>query len=344
MAMKPLTYENALGIAQLWASAGGGNKIELGALEPLIWKQAPLKVSDLVKGLTDIGSHVAMTTNANVLDEHAEALAEAGLFKLRISWHTTDANLFADLAGGHGNYDRFYGGITLAAESGLKITFNRVLIKGFCNDLDEQLNFISKYGFTLKLYDLIWTPQISSVYDEIYVDWQDVIEAYVLQRTSNIERIDKGLGQTRLRYHLIGGGVVEVKESGRVDRCKFPCNTCEFKKKCLEDFGDYARIDPDLNLYSCYMRRDIGFNLQSYINQGDKGVNFFRSRMSSILQGHISVDDFLQKAVLRLTVVPYCNFNCRVPGTNMTWCMEEPGEYRYPKLKPSMFPVLGGEL
>lgn len=49
-----------------------------------------------------------------------------------------------------------------------------------------------------------------------------------------------------------------------------------------------------------------------------------------------NVDILLATAPLRLTVTPFCNFNCRTPGTQQGWCMEEPGEYTYPKIRASL--------
>ena len=48
------------------------------------------------------------------------------------------------------------------------------------------------------------------------------------------------------------------------------------------------------------------------------------------------INDLLTTAKLRLTVTPFCNFNCRAPGAQQGWCMEEPGEFVYPKIRASL--------
>lgn len=341
MKRKPISYENALSVASMWRNAGGSPEVELGALEPLLWKEGKRSIEHLIHGLVSLGNRVNMTTNASFLDQKAQALKDAGLSLLRISWHTSNPYLFKDLSGGYGDYERFYRGITTAAEIGLPLSFNRVLIKGFTEDLEGQLDFIERYGLRLKLYDLMWTPQIAKVYEDIYVDWRDVVSEIVVPRSVHIEKIGKKIGRTRIRYHLNGGGFVEVKQGDIVDRSKYPCNACAVRKECLEDFGDYARVDPDLNFYSCYMRKDIGFNLEPCL-AGEHGYRLFRAYIQTMVGRDISVDDFLQNAALRFTLMPRCNFNCRVPGTNHSWCMEEPGEYIYPRMKPSIFNLKKG--
>ena len=52
--------------------------------------------------------------------------------------------------------------------------------------------------------------------------------------------------------------------------------------------------------------------------------------------GNGDVDGLLATAPLRLTVTPFCNFNCRAPGAEQGWCMEEPGEFIYPKIRASL--------
>lgn len=224
--------------------------------------------------------------------------------------------------------------ITAAAEAGLDLSFNRVLFEGASQDLKEQLDFIEKYDLRLKLYDLLWTPEISDVYDKIYIDWKQVVNSQISHRTKSIDKVSKGIGRERIRFYLEKGGFVEIKRGDIADRSKYPCYSCSYKSKCLEDFGDYLRVDPELNLYSCYMRRDIGFNLQSILNV-DNSERLFRGHLKAMI-GPNDLDTFLSESSLRYTVVPHCNFNCRVPGTKATWCMEEPGGFKYPKMKESI--------
>ena len=110
-----------------------------------------------------------------------------------------------------------------------------------------------------------------------------------------------------------------------------PCASCSFKDDCEERFGDYVRVDPRLHLYFCYMRRDLGFQAEEYLGQPAA----LAEKMQTVL-GAVDVQRLLATTPLRLTVTPFCNFNCRVPGVSEGWCMEEPGGFVYPKILPSL--------
>jgi len=157
------------------------------------------------------------------------------------------------------------------------------------------------------------------------------VRASVLPRAIEIVRVRKQLGRGRLQFHLAGGGSVEVKLGDRLNRSANPCASCQFKNECEEEFGDYVRVDPRLHLYFCYMRRDMGFQVPEYFGRPEA----LKQKMREVL-GNIGVSGLLAMAPLRLTVTPFCNFNCRVPGAQQGWCMEEPGEFIYPKIRTSL--------
>lgn len=331
MRPKPLSYAHIMAIVDAWRDMGGTSEVEIGALEPLLWRDWQYRIHDVVSALTERGFKVSMTTNGQLLDIFAGNLSHAGLSLIRTSWHSTNPMMFREISGGYGDYSRFIRGITLALESGIKVAFNRVLLRGHTDDIPEQLAFIERYKSRLKLYTLMWTPQSASTHGSFYQDWRPVVRASILPRTIGIARMRKQLGRGRLRFHLIEGGTVEIKLGDRLDRSAHPCSSCSFKNGCEEGFGDYIRIDPRLHLYFCYMRRDIGFQVSEYFGRPWALKQKMREALRSA-----DVDNFLATAPLRLTVTPFCNFNCRSPGAKQGWCMEEPGEYTYPKIRPSL--------
>jgi hypothetical protein len=158
-----------------------------------------------------------------------------------------------------------------------------------------------------------------------------LLDMAILPRTIEIARVRKQLGRGRLRFHLTGGGSVEVKLGDKLDRSAHPCSSCSFKNECEEGFGDYVRVDPRLHLYFCYMRRDIGFQIPKYFGRPED----MKQKLQEVL-GSMNADSLLATAPLRLTVTPFCNFNCRSPGADQGWCMEEPGEYIYPKIRSTL--------
>lgn len=331
MSLKPLSYAHILAIADAWRDMGGISEVEIGALEPLLWRDRQYRIHDVVSALTERGFKVSMTTNGQLLDIFAEGLRRANLSLIRTSWHSTNPLRFREISGGYGDYNRFMRGITLALESGIKVAFNRVLIKGYNDDIPRQLSFIERHKSRLKLYTLLWTPQSASTHESFYQDWRPIVRTSVLPRTIEIIRIRKRLGRGRLRFHLTGGGSIEVKLGDKLNRSSHPCVSCQFKNECEEGFGDYVRVDPRLHLYFCYMRRDLGFQVPEYFGKPEA----LKQKMRDVL-GNIDVKGLLATAPLRLTVMPFCNFNCRMPGTQQGWCMEEPGEYTYPRIHASL--------
>ena len=184
-----------------------------------------------------------------------------------------------------------------------------MLHKGYTDGIPEQLSFVERYKSRLKLYTLLWTPQSASTHSLFYQDWHPVVRESVLPRTLKIVRVRKQLGRGRLRFHLIGGGSVEVKLGDQLDRSMHPCVLCSFKNECEEEFGDYVRVDPRLHLYFCYMRRDLGFQIPEYFGRPE----VLKQKIQEAT-GIVDIESLLVTAPLRLTVTPFCNFNCRAPG------------------------------
>lgn len=334
MKITNLSLANIVAIAHLWRDMGGHAEVDIGALEPLLWRDGQYRIHDVVSALTQCGFKVSMTTNGQLLDIFANRLYKAGLSLIRTSWHSTNPALFKEISGGHGDYARFLRGLTFSLESGIKVSFNRVLLKGCTDDLADQMVFVTRYKSRLKLHTLMWTPNSADSYRMFYQDWHSAIRTSVLPRTVKITRTRKRHYRGRLQFHLEGGGLVEVKLGEKVDRTMYPCVSCAFKNDCEEAFGDYVRIDPRLDLYFCYMNRSIGLPVAGYLGRSAE----LKQRLQELLCG-IDVEHVLASTSLRLTITPVCNFNCRAPGARQGWCMEKPGEYVYPRLRPSVWQV-----
>jgi len=321
---QPMLVENAVAATRLWRIAGLSEEVEIGALEPLLWREGNLLPPDLVRTLKAETKTVTMTTNGSRLAEYASGLADAGLDLLRISWHTTDPGMFAQISG-RGVYDDFYSGITAAAESGLRLSFNRVLFRDHVDDLPDQIDFIRKHNCRLKLYDLMWTPEVAAVYDDVYQDWRPVVRRYVVPVTERAEIVPM-IGRKRIRFWLQGGGCVEVKVDSSI-KATSPCVACSFREVCIEEFGDYVRVEPELEAYFCYLRRDIALDLRECVNSSDPAGRV-RSVLNEVVPGRGV--EIARYAPLRLIVVPYCNFNCFLPGTDISWCHKTTGDFAYP--------------
>ena len=93
-----LSFSKIIKIASWWKSAGGSSKVEVAALEPLLWKDGNYKIHDIISMLKDMGFIVTMTTNGSTLSKHANYLKKAGLDLLRVSCHSLDPEIFRKIS------------------------------------------------------------------------------------------------------------------------------------------------------------------------------------------------------------------------------------------------------
>ena len=321
-------------LAGLWVDAGGRQRVDIGALEPLLWRDGRYRIADLVATLRASGVEVRLTTNGSLLARHARPLAQAGLDRLRISWHTLREDRFRALAGGYGDYRVFQRGIKLAAECGIALSFNRLLLRGALDDLVEQIAQVRHLGATLKLYDLLWTPRFADEYDRYSVSAAEVAHRYLVPELGDpTNRLAPGAVRDRWVWSLAGGGEVSLKASSEVRRDVEPCSSCDHKAECLEAFGEYVRVGPALRLYLCYLRREIGFDLQPWLSTPAPDVGSFVRRLASTVGVEHDTGALLCSVGLRLTVVDACNFHCTVPGSRRSWCLEETSSTLMPPIR-----------
>ena len=72
MNLKPLSYAHIMAIADAWRDMGGTLEVEIGALEPLLWRDGQYRIHDVVNMMTERGFKVSMTTNRQILDIFAK--------------------------------------------------------------------------------------------------------------------------------------------------------------------------------------------------------------------------------------------------------------------------------
>src|SRR5690625_6432702 len=121
-----LTYEEMVRIARIFASLGV-DKLRITGGEPLLRKELPSLIAELtnIEGIEDIG----LTTNAVLLDKHAEALYKAGLRRLNISLDAMDPFVFGEMNGRGTHPQAILKNIELAKEVGFDIKVNMVVQK-----------------------------------------------------------------------------------------------------------------------------------------------------------------------------------------------------------------------
>jgi len=128
----------------------GVTKVRLTGGEPLVRRGIVSlvdKISD-IEGIDDF----AMTTNAVLLAEYADALAGAGLDRINISLDTTDAECLNRLTGG-GDIHCVFAGIEAAVKVGLLPIKLNCVVSEFTteSDVESVKRFGREHGFEVRL-------------------------------------------------------------------------------------------------------------------------------------------------------------------------------------------------
>jgi cyclic pyranopterin phosphate synthase len=123
-----LTFEEIVRLAGLFTQLGV-RKIRLTGGEPLLRVGLP----QLIEGLAALDSieDIALTTNGHLLTDQAEALKDAGLSRVTVSFDSTDEDIYKEMNGRGFGTERVLSGIAAAEAAGLDpIKINAVVQKG----------------------------------------------------------------------------------------------------------------------------------------------------------------------------------------------------------------------
>lgn len=315
-----LRFDYIRELISVWLAHGGNRKVELAALEPLLWRDGDLQLADLVAELKGRGCTVSLTTNGSLLARHARALKQAQIDLVRLSWHTMNPVTFQQITGQNA-YGRFIDGLESAIDNGLPLAINRVLLKGHCADLPQQIAFIDRHQLRLKLLDLYWMPSMAEQYQRFYISPADAIEQFAdpLMLTGQGRMASLHTGRDRIRYQTPGGGIVEYKLGEEARRHEPQCLRCSQQADCLEGFADYLRVFPDESVSLCYMRQELGHPMPA-------------SQLSHLPAWLAQHQQRLQMP-LRLVLTGQCNFNCGFPGSSRSWCLKQGRGFTFPTRK-----------
>lgn len=137
-----LPRDNVLSLEEMYRVAHafvglGVRRIRLTGGEPLLRRG----LVTLVQKLSALPVELSMSTNGVLFDQHARALADAGLARVNISLDTLRAERFSALTR-HGNLDDVFRGIHAARTGGFaRVKLNSVILRGR-ND-DELLDLVN---------------------------------------------------------------------------------------------------------------------------------------------------------------------------------------------------------
>ncbi|NNK90823.1 MAG: GTP 3',8-cyclase MoaA [Acidimicrobiia bacterium] len=124
-----LTFEEIARVAGAFAEVGV-NKVRLTGGEPLLRRN----LDDLVAMLAALDVEIAMTTNASLLNRHAQRLADAGLARVTVSLDSVDEDTFRAMNDVDFPLASVVEGIDAAVEAGLPVKLNTVVKRGVNDD------------------------------------------------------------------------------------------------------------------------------------------------------------------------------------------------------------------
>ncbi|MCE4600574.1 MAG: GTP 3',8-cyclase MoaA [Desulfurococcales archaeon] len=134
------------------ASLLGVSKFKITGGEPLIRGDIVSIVRELKAGAPD--GEISMTTNGYLLEKLAGPLAEAGLNRVNISIHSLRSKVYEFITGVNG-LERALNGLRAAANQGLRLKVNMVVLKGV-NDKEvwNILDLAYRFDAVLQLIEL----------------------------------------------------------------------------------------------------------------------------------------------------------------------------------------------
>lgn len=226
----------------------GVNKIRLTGGEPLLRRDLP----ELIEALSTIGGleDIALTTNASLLSNKAEAIKAAGLKRINVSLDALDNELFQKINDSGVRTERVLKGIEKAIEVGLEVKVNMVVKKGMNeNQIFPMAKFFKEKGITLRYIEFMDVGTTNGWDFNRVVSKKEIIEE--LSAHFEIEPVDPAyLGEVAKRYRYKGtnsevGFITSVSESF--------CSTCT-----------RARIAADGKFYTCLFANS-GFDLKELV-------------------------------------------------------------------------------
>lgn len=155
-----LSFEEIAQVAGVLVERGV-RKIRVTGGEPLMRRDLPLLIG-MLKALPN-PPEVALTTNAMLLDRHAQALRDAGLDRVNVSLDTLDAARFERLARRPGLPAVLRGLDALDAAGFTRTKLNTVVMGGFNDDeLPGMLRFAAERGYEQRFIEFM--PMASNDY------------------------------------------------------------------------------------------------------------------------------------------------------------------------------------
>ncbi|MAK62053.1 MAG: GTP 3',8-cyclase MoaA [Ponticaulis sp.] len=149
-----LTLEELEHISNVFIDRGV-RKIRITGGEPLVRRDIQHLFTRLGGRLSDGLEELTLTTNATLLEHHAQTLFDAGVRRINVSLDTINPDRFREITR-RGNLDQVLRGLDVADQIGLKIKLNAVALKHQnCADLPEMISWAHGKGWDITLIEVM---------------------------------------------------------------------------------------------------------------------------------------------------------------------------------------------
>lgn len=245
-----LSFEEIVRLVNLFADLGV-KKVRLTGGEPLLRKDLHELVGSIlaIEGIED----VALTTNGVLLDQHGQALYEAGLRRLNISLDALDPVIFARMNGVGIEPARIMRNIDIARELGFEVKVNMVVQKDVNeSEIIPMTAYFKNRDVTLRLIEFMDVGNDNGwSYDRVVTKQEMLAQLRQVYELTPDEQAYFGevakyyrYGQSTSRIGLI----TSVSESF--------CSSCT-----------RARVSSEGKLYTCLFASE-GFDLREMLRGG----------------------------------------------------------------------------
>ncbi len=246
-----LTYEEIARVAAVMVKLGV-RKLRLTGGEPLVRDQLEMLVAQLAR-IPDVDD-IAMTTNAYLLPQKAQALRDAGLQRVTVSLDSLDDEVFQRMNGRRASVERVLKGIEAAERVGLTpIKINTVVQRGV-NDhtLVDLARFCRDHGYIVRFIEYMdvgnmngWKLDDVVAADEIVAKIDAVLPLEAIEQNYR--------GEVAKRYRFRDG----AGEIGMITSVTQPfCGSCS-----------RLRLSPEGQLFTCLFGTQ-GADLRAVLRDG----------------------------------------------------------------------------
>ena len=247
--MDVLSYEELVRLTKIFVDLGI-EKVRVTGGEPTVRREIEKLISELSK--IDGIRAISMTTNGLLLRDKVRVLKEAGLGSVNISLDTFKADRFKAMGGVDG-VDKVLGSIKAAADVGLKVKINTVVMRGWNEDeVTDFAKFARETGHAVRFIEFmpldgtgIWAPDL--VYSK-----KEMIEQ-ISKNVKELVPLNNDISEPAMLYGFVDGkGTVGF----------IPSMTEPFCGYC-----DRVRITADGRFLTCLFENP-GYDIKSLLRTG----------------------------------------------------------------------------